>query len=388
MSRSVAIVNGTVIAESALLHDASVLIESGKITRISQSTVPPGVRQVDAEGNFISPGFIDLHIHGFGGYDATCCNVDSLVGMSRSLVAHGTTSFLPTLVSMPIDRTKAFLSSVRDSMPKSSGARILGANLEGPFLNPAKRGVHREEHLAAPSLESLNNMIGGYEGIIRILTLAPELPGGLQLCRQIVELGMVAAIGHTNATYAEANAGIKAGITHATHTFNGMRNIESREMGAAGAVLLSDDVKAEIIADGLHVSPETTKLMVKTKGPRSLILVTDAVMPTGTSITRFDLAGVRAYVEKGGSFTEDGKLCGSTLTLERAVKNLMKWNNLSLPDAVRMASLNPAEQMGIASRTGSLVEGKDADVVILDKELNVLTTFVNGEQVYPTRSES
>jgi len=383
LKHEIAIVNGTVIAESRLLPDCNILVESGKITKITQSPLPGGLSQIDAGGDYVSPGFIDLHIHGFGGFDATRGDEESLLGMSKALVKYGTTSFLPTLVSSPTPLTRTFLESVRKCVPQHSGARILGANLEGPFLNPAKRGVHREEYLMKPSSTLLKGLIGGFEKVVRILTFAPELDGGLELCREIVGVGIIAAIGHTNATCEQANQGIKAGITHSTHTFNGMPSIRSREPGAAGAVLSSDRVKAEIIADGLHLSPEITKLAIRTKQKDGLILVTDAVMATGSEMTEFELAGVRAYVRDGGSFTEDGSLCGSTLTLERAVKNIMTWNNLSLPDTIQLASLNPAKQLGIGSRTGSLAEGKDADIVIMDRKLEVTSTLVQGIQAYP-----
>jgi N-acetylglucosamine-6-phosphate deacetylase len=162
-----------------------------------------------------------------------------------------------------------------------------------------------------------------------------------------------------------------------------MPNLESRELGAAGAVLLSDAVKAEIIADGLHLSPEMTKLAIRAKRTDGLILVTDAVMAAGTEMTEFELAGVRAYVRDGGSFTKEGRLCGSILTLERALKNMITWNDLPLPEAVRLVSLNPAKQIGVSSSIGSLAEGKDADIVILDKDFRVISTFVQGVQAYP-----
>jgi N-acetylglucosamine-6-phosphate deacetylase len=382
LSDQFAILNANAITESTVIPDCNILVSSGKIVRISQSPLPAGVKQVDAAGGYASPGFIDLHVHGFGGYDATEGDVNSILGMSKALVKHGTTSFLPTLVSTPIERIRTFLDSVAKCMPSNAGANILGAHLEGPFLNPLSRGVHREEYLMKPSTGALKEMIGGNERVVRIVTLAPELDGGLELCREIVRLGFVASIGHTNATCAEANRGIEAGITHSTHTFNAMPRIAGREPGAAGAVLASDKVRAEIIADGLHLTPEISRLAVRSKQPHGLILVTDAVMATGTNITEFNLAGVRAFARDGGSFTQEGNLCGSTLTLERAVKNLKAWNNLSLPNAIRPATLNPAEQLGIDSKTGSLKEGKDADIVILDKELRVTSTYVKGVQMY------
>ena len=382
MNHDFTLVNGTVIVESGVLPDCNILVEGSKIAKITQSQTPKG-REIDVGGNYVSPGFIDLHIHGFGGFDATRGDEDSLVGMSKSLVKCGTTGFLPTLVSSPIPRTRFFLESVGKCMSSHSGARVWGAHLEGPFLNPVRRGVHREEYLLKPSSKSLKEMIGGFDNLVRILTFAPELDGGLELCGEIVGLGVTAAIGHTDATFEEASEGIQAGITHGTHTFNAMSGIHGRAPGAAWAVLASDRVRVEMIADGLHVNPEITKLALRVKQRDGVILVTDAVMPTGTDMTEFELAGVKANVRDGGSFTEEGNLCGSTLTLARAVKNVMTWNNLQLSDAIQLASLNPARELGIASRTGSLAEGKDADIVIMDKNLEVISTFVQGVQAYP-----
>lgn len=362
-------------------------MESGKIVKITQfqSSIPVGVSQIDVGGNYVSPGFIDVHIHGFGGYDATQGDEQSLLGMSRALVRFGTTTFLPTLVSMPIAQTRRFLEAVSNCMSRSNhGARIAGAHLEGPFLNPSKRGVHRQEYLSNPSLTNFREMTRGYETIVRILTMAPELEGALELCKEATGLRIVAAMGHTNATFTQARVGIEAGITHSTHTFNAMSNLQSREPGAVGAVLLSDQVKAEIIADGIHLSPEITELAIRAKEPDGVILVTDAVTPAGTRMKEFELSGTKAYVRDGGCFTEDGRICGSILTLDKAVKNILAWNQMGLPDVIRMASLNPAKQIGIDKETGSLDEGKDADIAILDKNFNVISTFVKGTQVYPS----
>lgn len=364
----------------------NILIKSGKIEKItdSPSVIPDDITKIDAGGNYISPGFIDVHIHGIGGYDVTRGDEESIIQMGKALVRFGTTAFLPTSVSMPTQQIRSFLQSVKSSMTKPrAGARIAGANLEGPFLNPTKRGVHREEYLQTPSLDAFRDIIQGYEPVVKIITIAPELEGGLELCRECASREIVAAMGHTDASFQQAMEGIDAGITHITHTFNAMSGLQGREPGAAGAALISDDVKAEIIADGLHLNPHVALLAIRAKGPDGIILVSDSMMPTGTHLTEFELCGVKAYVRDGGSFTEDGRLCGSLLTLDRAVRNLLSWGHLELPDIIRMASLNVARQLGLGARTGSLVEGKDADIAILDRNLNVVSTFVQGAQAYP-----
>ncbi len=386
MTADFAIVNGTLIGESATILRGNVLVKSGKIERItdSLSAIPAGITQIDATDNYVSPGFIDIHIHGTGGYDATRGDVESIIQMGKALVRFGITTFLPTSVSMPTQQIRSFLQAVKGSMTNPrAGAKIAGANLEGPFLNSSKRGVHREEYLQTPSLDAFKEIVQDYEPVVKIITIAPELKDGLELCRECVRLGIVAAMGHTNASFQQAMKGIDTGITHITHTFNAMSGLQGREPGAVGAALVSDDVKAEIIADGLHLNPYVALLAVRAKGPDGIILVSDSVMPTGTQLTEFDLCGTKGYVHDGGSFTEDGGLCGSLLTLDRAVRNLLSWGHLELPDVIRMTSLNAARQLDLGARTGSLVEGKDADIVLLDKNLNVVSTFVQGIQAYP-----
>jgi N-acetylglucosamine-6-phosphate deacetylase len=379
------IINGTLITESSLVPRVNIHVKDGKVKKILgfEASVGRDVVKLDVKGAYVSPGFVDLHVHGSGGYDSTDATVTALTGMREALVPYGVTTLAPTLLSSPPDRARAFLEAVRfEVSAKGEGARIVGAHLEGPFLNPSKRGVHLEEDLKPASVEAFNQLADGYRDLIKIMTLAPELDGALAVIGECKKVGIVSSIGHSNASYSEARKGIQAGISHSTHTFNAMSTLQARAPGTVGAVLSSDNVYAEVIADGIHVHPSNVNLLTQIKGATRTILVTDAVKPAGTGIKEFAIGGIRATVRDGAVLTSEGRLCGSILTMDKAIRNLRTWTNRSMPEIVRMASLNPAEQLGIAERTGSLVEGKDADIVILDRELNVKATFVRGVKQY------
>lgn len=379
------IVNGTLVTESSLVPRATIQIKNGKIERISgfQAGVSRDAVKVDVGGAYVSPGFIDLHVHGTGGYDSTDATRMALSGLREAMLPYGVTTVVPTLLSSPANLTHAFLNAVRsEASVHETGAKIVGAHLEGPFLSASERGVHLEENLRAPSVAVFNEFADGYRGHIKIMTLAPELDGALAVIRECKSASIVASIGHTNATYSEATAAIQAGVSHSTHTFNAMSKLEARDPGTVGAVLSSDTVYAEVIADGIHVHPSNVHLLIKLKGTARTILVTDAVKPTGTKAKEFEMGGIKAAVRDGAVLTPEGRLCGSTLTMDRAIRNVHSWTNLSIPEIIRMASLNPAQQLGIAKTAGSLVEGRDADIVILDKQLNVKATYVRGALRY------
>jgi len=380
-----AIVNGTLVAESSLVPNAAIQIRNGKVERISsfQAGLSRDAVKVDVGGAYVSPGFIDLHVHGTGGYDSTDGTRAALSGLREALLPYGVTTVVPTLLSSPTAVIRAFLEAVKSEVSANeSGAKIVGAHLEGPFLNAAQRGVHLEENLKAPSIKMFNEFTEGYRSLVKIMTLAPELEGALSVIHECKRVGIVTSIGHTDASYSEATTGIEAGISHSTHTFNAMSQLHARDPGSVGAVLSSNNVYAEVIVDSIHVHPSNVRLLIQMKGATRTILVTDAVKPTGTTTKEFEMGGIKASVRDGSVRTPEGKLCGSTLTMDRAIRNVRSWTNRSIPEIIRMASLNPAEQLGIADTTGSLVEGKDADIVILDKELTVKATYVRGVQRY------
>jgi len=386
-----ALVNGILVNESSLIPRANIHIKDGKIWKISgfQTSIDRDVRKVDVAGAYVSPGFIDLHVHGTGGYDSTGATHTALTGLRKAVTCHGVTTLAPTLLSSATNHTKTFLDAVQSEiLANERGAKIVGAHLEGPFLNPSKKGVHLEENLRTPSAEAFDEITHDHLNLIKIMTIAPELEEALVVIGQCKNAGIVSSIGHSNATYNEATAGIQAGVSHSTHTFNSMSSLEARDPGCVGAILSSPNVYAEIIADGIHVHPSNVRLLLRTKGIRRTILITDAVRPAGTQMKEFEMGGIKATIRDGAALTSEGRLCGSTLTMDKAVRNVQSWSDLAIPEIVQMASLNPAKQLQIAEVTGSLVEGKDADIVILDKELKVKAMFVKGVEEYVADTES
>lgn len=341
---------------------------------------------IDLQSGFTAvPGFIDLHIHGVDGADVMDATNEALVTMSKALPREGTTSFLATTMTQSKEAIEAAIRNAGEyiSGDQPSGqAEIVGIHLEGPFVNKTKAGAQPLEHIIDPDTEQFKkwNQLSGET--VKLVTLAPERPGGLELVKFLKEHGVIASIGHTNATFHEVEEAIEAGATHITHLFNQMRGLHHREPGVAGAALLREELLAEIIADGVHVNPEMVKLAYKLKGKERIVLITDSMRAKCLKNGHYDLGGQDVIVQDGKAVLSDGTLAGSILKLGHAVKNIMAFTGCSLEDAVEMASINPAKQLNIFDRKGSLETGKDADIVILDQQLDVAMTFCNGRLAY------
>ena len=323
-----------------------------------------------ADGPLLAPGFVDVHVHGWGGYDAMGDRA-ALDGMARRLLRRGVTSFLPTAVTAPLDALVAFADRVRAWLPDApaDGAEPLGFDLEGPFLAPARRGAHDPAHLLVPAdipRSTLEPLLGG----LRLLTIAPELPGAPELIGWFREHGVAVAIGHSAATVAEARAGYAAGASSTTHLFNAMTGIDHRAPGVALAALLDDDAYVELIADGLHVDAAVWPLITRLKPPDRLLLVSDAIALAGMGDGRGWIGGLEVEVV-GGRVTLLGTttLAGSVIALDIAVRNLVA-AGVSLPAAVAAASRNPLALLGVTDR-GRIAAGQRADLVELDAELHV-----------------
>jgi N-acetylglucosamine-6-phosphate deacetylase len=305
---------------------------------------------------------------------------DALARMERHFARYGVTSYCPTTVTAPLDVTLSALDRLvlSDRIPRDSGrARPIGLHLEGPFISHAKRGVHPPENLVAPSVELFDKLWKAANGKVAVMTVAPELPGAPEMIKEAASRGVCISLGHSNATLAETEAGIAAGARHATHTFNAMRPLDHREPGVLGAVLSDDRVTADLIADGIHVHPEIVKLFLRAKGPQSAVLITDAISATGMGDGKFRLGGFEVEV-KGDRCEYDGKLAGSVLTLDRAVRNIVQFTGWSLPQAIRLATLNPARVLG-RNDIGIIAPGAKADFVVLSPSGEVQRTIINGE---------
>ncbi|MGZ8438563.1 MAG: N-acetylglucosamine-6-phosphate deacetylase [Candidatus Limnocylindrales bacterium] len=341
-----------------------ITVEDGRIAAIALDDHPT------ADGPYLAPGFVDVHVHGWGGHDAMG-DPAALDGMARRLLRRGVTSFLPTAVTAPLGELVAFAERVRTWLPDApgNGAEPLGFNLEGPFLAPARRGAHDPAHLQVPSSAprpTLEPLIDG----LRLLTIAPELPGATDLIRWLRDRDVATSIGHSAATIEEAQAGYAAGARSTTHLFNAMTGVDHRAPGVAVAALLDDAVYVELIADGIHVHPALWQLVTRLKPPDRLLLVSDAIALAGMGDGRGRIGGLDVEVV-GQRVTLIGTstLAGSVIALDTAVRNVVA-SGVPLPAAVAAASRNPLALLGISDR-GRIAEGQRADLVELDPELRV-----------------
>ncbi len=382
-----AIINGKVILENCILEDKVVLFDTQIKELINKIEFEKNVNEgsyngidiIDAKGSYVSPGFIDLHIHGSGGRDAMDGELEDLKVISQSIAQNGVTGFLPTTMTMSKEKIYKALDNIKEGMKLDlGGAKVLGAHMEGPFINPKYKGAQKEDYIIEPDY----NFINGYEDVIKIITLAPEKDNNSQFIKSIKEnTNIVLSIGHSDATYEEAMESIEKGVSHATHLFNAMSPLNHRKPGVIGAVFNSN-INCELIADKIHVHPGVFQTVINIKGVNKVILITDSMragcMKDGVS----ELGGQKVIVKDNSARLEDGTLAGSILTLNKAVKNMVENTNLNIYQAISMVSLNSAKDIGISDRKGSIEEGKDADIVIFDEEYNVRHTIVEGKTVF------
>jgi N-acetylglucosamine-6-phosphate deacetylase len=369
------------------IPDAVVVIQGSKISAIGQKgkvAVPRGAREIAARGKTLVPGFVDVHIHGAGGRDVMEATPEALEVIAATVARHGTTSLVATTVTASEMETcrcvadiASFILAAGLSPARELAAEIVGIHFEGPFISQARRGVHPSEWIAAPSVALLSRFLKEARGTGQILTLAPELPGALELIAAAREAGLVVSIGHTDANHQQAQAAIAAGARHAAHVFNAMRPFSHRETGVIGAVLTSPDVSAELIADGVHVDAAAMNMLVSLKTPERVILVSDGTAATGMPDGKYQLGTFEVRVAGGVCRNAEGKLAGSTLTLDRALRNMVALG-VPLASALRMVTANPARQIGLGSRKGILAPGADADLVFLDANLEISGVMTRG----------
>jgi len=385
VEEAIVIKNGMIITPSKTIEKGVVVFEDGKITAVGQKNrvkVPKSAKVIDASGKIVAPGFIDIHVHGGKGRDIMDASYEAVKEIAKFLVSHGTTSFVPTTISAPRPDLLRAVKAVKTAMEKGNDAEVLGTHMEGPYINLEKRGAHNANYVRHPSIDEFEEIWEASNHAVKIVTLAPELEGSKRLIQKLRELGIVASIGHSNATYTQAVDAIRQGVRHATHVFNRMSDFDSREPGVVGAVLVHDELTAELICDSIHVHPAAMNLLIRVKGSERVVLVTDAIRAAGMPDGEYALGQQRIIVKDGVSRLESGDFAGSTLTMDRAVRNIMKLVGMSLQTAVRMATINPAVVINVDENKGSLELGKDADVVVIDDEINVYMTIVKGNIVY------
>jgi N-acetylglucosamine-6-phosphate deacetylase len=362
-------------------------VEDGVVASVSASEsreIPTRSRVIDLGDAVLVPGFIDMHIHGGAGHDVMEASLDALPAVERLLYAHGVTTYFPTTVTAPVDRTLSALERLADAIEGDPGtsdglrARPVGIHLEGPFISHARPGVHPLADLVPPTLEMFERFWEASRGTIKVMTIAPELEGARAVIAEATRRGVCVSMGHSDADLRQAQAGVAAGARHATHMFNAMRPLGHRDPGIVGEALMDERLSAEIIADGIHVDPLVVRLFLRVKGVEMAVLVTDATAATGMPNGRYRLGSFEVDV-KDGKCLVDGKLAGSVLTMDKAVRNIVKFANWDLQQAIRLATVNPARTTGLPANAGTLVPGATADVVALSPGGDVLKTIVRGQ---------
>ncbi len=365
------------------LGPGAVLVDEGRIAAVyTMGDKTPDVEEINLHGAALGPGLIDLHTHGA---DRVECmdGGDAVAHLSRFYARHGVTGFLPTTLTASLEDIAEAVDGARRAMDSSpAGARVLGVHLEGPFVSPERLGAQSPDFCIPPTAESVAHLLTIAGDVARLVTMAPEEEGGLEAVRTFTEQGIIVSIGHTVATAEQAFEAFDAGVREATHLFNGMKPMHHRRAGVVGAVLTTEGVKAEIIADGTHLAPTTIRLALAAKGVDDLLLISDSMAATGCEDGEYILGPLRVLVRDGEARLESGALAGSTLTLERAVLNVARWTDAGLGGAWQMASLNPARQLGIGDHVGRVAPGYDGDLMAMTRSGEVVMTMVGGEIVH------
>lgn len=371
-----AIINGKIILPQEIVTGQTLVFDKKieKLGVLSPDELPEGTEVIDAHGSYVAPGFINIHIHGCGGADAMDGTPESLATMSRLLPQTGVTRFLPTTMTYDMPTLEKALGAIKNARGTEPGAKILGANLEGPFISEKYKGAQK-----ACNIQKANcRLLDEFPDLIRYITLAPEALDRMDFIRECRKRGILVSLGHSDATYEEAAAAVAAGASHITHLYNAMSPLHHRRPGLVGAALTLP-VTCELIADGIHSHPAALKLAYLAKGPDTIILITDSMraclMPEGVS----ELGGQTVYVKDGRATLKDGTIAGSIVTMDRALATFQKATDCPLPELISLVTVNPAKELGLYGQLGSLEEGKLADVVMMDAEFHIKMTFVEGE---------
>jgi N-acetylglucosamine-6-phosphate deacetylase len=374
--------NARVVTPAGVLSPGWVRVDGSRIESVAPGRPPPASRQSeDLAGAWMVPGFVDVHVHGGGGASMTDGNAAQILQAARFHRRHGTTRLLVSLVTAELDTMLAGAAAVAD-LVESGAAGVAGCHLEGPFLSPRRHGAQDPAFLLPADTELLRRLLVAGRGTVRMVTVAPELPGALRVITALVAAGVVAAVGHTDASYAEAVAGFRAGARVATHLFNGMRPLHHRDPGPVAAALEHPGVVCELINDGIHVAPAIIRLVAAAAGADRAALITDAIAATGMRDGEYRLGRLPVQVVGGvATLVDGGNLAGSTLTMDAAFRRAVLEVGLPIEDAVRMASTTPARVLGLDSLLGSLTPGREADLVVLDDGLEVIAVMAAGTWV-------
>ena len=382
---------GKIVTPSEMIQQGAVGIEGETIVYAGPVAQAPRAGQDPARTlkGWITPGMIDLHLHGAGGYDLMDGTAESVEAVSRTLVRHGTTAYLATsMVRRDILADNRHLEIAAELTGKrDGGAEVLGIHVEGPFVNPLRGGLIRPDRIWLPARKDLEQILSVSRKKLRMMTMAPELPGGLELLGPLADAACVSSLGHTEAAFDQARAGFKQGIRHVTHLYNAMRGLHHREPGALGAVLMDHGVTAQLITDGVHVHPDLLRWTASVLSPDALVLITDALPAAGLADGVYAYDGRNYHSENGSAWYREGpepKLFGTTCLMDELIRRAMKFMGVTFQQAIAMASLNPARTLGIEKRLGSLSPGRQADLVIWNDQHEVTETILRGQSVWET----
>lgn len=392
MTNRLAVTGGTVVTQTEVIERGIVLCEDGRISFVGreQDAAPePGARILDASGCTVFPGLIDTHVHGSGGDDLMAHGVDGIRRIAQSQLRYGVTAFLPTTIAARHDDLLRMIANTLDAENGGEpAAEILGFHLEGPYINLRFKGAQPDQGIRDPDFDECRELLAAARGRIRIMTLAPELPGGIELIRWLCDEGVIASLGHSEADYDTSLAALEAGATHATHLYNAMSGLHHRKPGLAAACLNEPGIRAEIILDGVHVEPRMAKLAMKAKGRDGLVLITDATAAQGCADGVYALGSFQIQVHGALCTLMDGvTIAGSVLTMNTAAKNAAHFMGASLVDIAHMAAFLPARLCGVDDRKGSLDVGKDADLAVFKTDFSPRFTVLAGEVVFQGRLE-
>ncbi|MGB4704565.1 MAG: N-acetylglucosamine-6-phosphate deacetylase [Candidatus Saccharicenans sp.] len=383
-------IKGNLILKDRVAEDGAVIIEDEKIEKILEDASGinfqmEGISEIhDYRRQWVSPGLVDVHLHGALGHEVMDANVDGLKEIAAHQAACGVTAFFPTTLTAPLDRILEAIQAVREAASQELLSEIAGIHLEGPYVSLKRKGAQDPKYVREIQESELKTLQEALGPLKTLITIAPEAGRNVSFVPKMAEMGWVVSIGHSDATYDEAMAAIAAGASHATHLFNAWREFHHREPGGLGAVMDSDNVFAELISDGIHVHPSFIRLAVFRKKPERVCLITDSLKAAGLPDGTYDW-GEMQIVLRGAEvrLKDSGVLAGSVLRLNQAVKNVLKWTGLPVPAVIRMASLSPAESVGLENMIGSLEPGKLANIAVFDSEFQTLATYLKGQKVYP-----
>lgn len=381
MTNSILIKNVHVVNANFSIEKTDIYVKNGKIQSIEQNINLTDIQIIDGSNQILFPGFIDMHIHGSAGVDTMDGKQESLHKMAKSLVKEGVTGFLATTMTQKLEEIEHALEAIGYFENDENEAEILGVHIEGPFISIKRVGAQPEEYIIPPNIETFNHWQKLSGGMIKEITVAPEVEGGFDFVKELSKQGIVVSIGHSDATLEEVERAVSLGAKQGTHLYNQMRPFHHRDPGVVGGTLLNNQVKTEIIVDFIHSHPKSVEFAYRLKGASHIILITDAMRAKGVPYGDYDLGGQMVHVTETGAHLPNGALAGSILTMDRAIRNMKQATNCSLEDLVAMSSYNAAQQMYLANK-GVISVNADADFVLLSKDLVVQKTIKAGKVVY------